>query len=315
MAPLSLNENDYSAVQVVHNVNYENAPTPYQEPKRVQFALETGNPSSSIILPVEETQSPAIQVAHTPSSMILQVEDLYNRAVDGGLCKYLVKTTPLKSHVKCIVISTKWLHSLQAATKVVLTLYDSHGQVKKRLDLFGTTSLTGSRPHRFISAKEQIVSKQAPGDHYQLECKVTLGENDKVTIKGLVCKIISSKTIGTPYQLTDLAFRKGTFVGRVDDEGYMHGKGSFHYLENGHTFVGHFEHGKWIKGVLYYGDKVKLTMNESRFDKTVDMSMTKRFQHNFQYFSKFSSKKTSVGERSESEIEEIPSSAFCGCFE
>lgn len=285
---------DTSPLQLLENDDNDNntAAVTHQKPKQVRFSLE---------------------IAKTPTSMILQVEEMSNRAVKGGLCKYLVKTAPLKSNVKCIVVSTKWLQASQAATKVVLTLYDSHGQVKKRLDLFGTTCATGSHPHRFITAKEQIISNQAHGDHYQLECKVTPGQDDNITIKGLLCKIISSKTIGTPYQLLDPGSRKGIFVGRVDDQGNMDGKGSFHYLENGHTFVGHFKHGKWIQGVLYYGDNVKLTMKESKFDESTDAFMMKRFQHKFQCFSKFSPKKTSI-EDLDFGIEETPSLAFCGCM-
>jgi len=249
------------------------------------------------------------------SSILLQVHEMTNREVKGGACKYLLKTEPLLSGVKCIIVSSKLVQSFKAESKLVLTLYDCDGQVKKRLDLFGNIRETPSSPNRMIFAKEQIISALSHGDYYRLECKVAPGQSDFITLKGLSCKIISSTTIGSPHQLTDFANRKGTFVGFLDYEGKMNGKGSFHYLENGFTFVGQFDHGAWIKGVLYYGDIVKLTMKDSKWEETRDTALIKKFPHNFQTIvKKFSKRKLSWKVSGSSSDDDTPPLGLFGCM-
>lgn len=295
MAPLL--DTDHSSLQVLDNVLND------------QYA-----PALTIKQQLIENTS-STQDVDSRSSIVLQVNEMTNREVKGGVCKYLMKTEPLLSGVKCIIVSTKLLQSSKAESKIVLTLYDCHDQVKKRLDLFGKIRDTPSSPNRTIFAKEQIISALSHGDYYQLECKVTPGQTDFITLKGLSCKIISSRTLGSAHQLTDLANRKGIFVGFLDYEGEMNGKGSFHYLENGFTFVGQFDHGAWIKGVLYYGDIVKLTMKDSKWDETRDTALMKIFPHNFQTIvKKFGKRKLSWKNSVSSSGDDTPPLGLCGCM-
>ena len=94
----------------------------------------------------------------------------------------------------------------------------------------------------------------------------------------------------------------------------MNGKGSFHYLENGFTFVGQFDHGAWIKGVLYYGDIVKLTMKDSKWDRTRDTALLIIFPHNFQTTVKKFSKRKLSWKSSVSSSDDTPPLALCGCM-
>jgi len=295
MAPLL--DTDHSSLQVLDNVLNE------------QYL-----PALTIKQQILKNTS-STQDVDSRSSILLQVNEMTNRKVKGGVCKYLMKTEPLISGVKCIIVSTKLLQSYKADSKIVLTLYDCHDQVKKRLDLFGKICETPNSPNRMIFAKEQIISALSHGDYYQLECKVAPGQTDFITIKGLSCKIISSTPIGSAHQLTDLANRKGIFVGFLDYEGEMNGKGSFHYLENGFTFVGQFDHGAWIKGVLYYGDIVKLTMKDSKWDETRDTALMIIFPHNFQTtVKKFGKRKLSWKNSISSSYDDTPPLGLCGCM-
>ena len=245
--------------------------------------------------------------------MQLTVLGMVNHKVAGGNCKKLVTGGILQENVKCIIVSTEWFHNLEGASRLILTLYDNLKRVQKRIDVFGKPPKRGFTAYRYFSHYEPIVALAKPGYFYQLEIKVAKGQEDAVTLAGLVCKVIPSSAIGESFDFIDQEGVRGRYRGEALN-GKPDGKGVIDY-ESGRTFVGFFVNGKWSKGVEYHGNDVICTMLNGMWNDEIDMALAKEFDYKVHFFIRPTSKsKKVVAPAAENTKKASDTSAFCGAF-
>lgn len=261
-------------------------------------------------------------------SSVMYISELNNRRIQGGSCKILVKSEPIQNKYKGIIISCIQMSSAFSSSKLVLTLYTADGKVKKRLDLFGILPSTGRRGFRYLKENEKIVSEVAAGDFSQLETKVDV-EEDYITVKRLICKAISwsdmcSITLGKdPY-----SGKKGFYIASQDENGKPHGRGSFHFSDNGCTFCGWFHRGKWVEGVLYFLHNAKLSVTNRKWDRKINEVLLRTYKQSAKFYTRSKRPSSNLLRIENTTTEEpnkvslstvhdnIPSSdlPFCGCF-
>lgn len=267
--------------------------------------------------------------SHEYLSNVMYISELNNRHILGGSCKILVKSDPIQNRYKGIIISCIQMSSAMSSSKLVLTLYTSDGKVKKRLDLFGKLPPTGRRGFRFLKVNEKIVSEAAAGDFYQLETKVDV-EEDYITVKRLICKAVSwSDMCSITFGKDPYSGKKGFYIASQDENGKPHGRGSFHFSDNGCTFFGWFHRGKWVEGVLYFLYNAKLSVTNRKWDRKINEELLRTYKQNAKFYTRSKRPRsnllrieniTTEGSKNDSSLSSVhanvPSSdlPFCGCF-
>lgn len=266
--------------------------------------------------------------SHEHLSSVMYISELNNRQIQGGSCKILVKSEPIQNKYKGIIISCIQMSSTMSSSKLILTLYNSDGKVKRRLDLFGKLHSTGRRGFRLLKENEKIVSEAEAGDFYQLETKVD-AEEDYVTVKRLVCKAISwsnmcSITCGKdPY-----SGKKGFYIASQDENGKPHGRGSFHFSDNGCTFCGWFHRGKWVEGVLYFIHSAKLSVTNRKWDRKINEELLRTYKQNAKFYTRSKRSRSNLlrienitsGRSNNVSLSSVHANTqssdlpFCGCF-
>jgi len=154
-----------------------------------------------------------------------------------------------------------------------LALYDNEGGLVTRCNLFGTYRASGysygNHPARILHAEDDIVSKARPGFQYALEFTVGGGGGHRLNVKAWYCKIFfvnssfDASRIGT-YYMADPEGDDGLYIGQLDANGKSDGKGELVYYDKD-IFVGKFEYGSMVEGVLYNGTRALDTMVNGRW--------------------------------------------------
>jgi hypothetical protein len=249
--------------------------------------------------------------------MVLMVDNLLQTMVGDGTSVILVKSGPLYASVNRIMISAHEIFqgsSLAGAgadaggrSKLILALYNDRSQPVAQKDVFDSSMGQTSRAfceivkdesndgnhhhhhhqHRQDDKKEDIISMAKPGFFYQLEYHIPKDTREKVSLHGLICKIIpNASTNNHSLPMKDPEGESGRYMGPTDTVGHAHGKGIFDY-ENGCTFVGDFVHGKFFRGVYYKCTEIHGTMKNGKWDeRDMDKSLTRDYVYNPRFFSR-----------------------------
>jgi hypothetical protein len=238
--------------------------------------------------------------------MILMVDNM-TQSVVGGNSIVLVKSGPLYTSVNRIMISANEMFQESSSggrSRLVLALYNDRGQLVTKKDVFDNYKGRKSRAFCEIGINsgdddddndghhEDIISMARPRYFYQLECQVAKGTQEKISFRGLICKIIPTSINATIQpgnrlvRMKDPEGESGRYMGPVDVVGHAHGKGIFDY-ENGCTFVGDFVHGKFFRGVYYRASQIHGTMKNGKWDeREIDRTLAKDFVYEVRIFSR-----------------------------
>ncbi len=233
--------------------------------------------------------------------MILMVDGVVQN-VRGPNNKLLLKGGILQDSVRCIYATGEKFADVEGMSRILLTLRDESKNVVEQVDLFGKSTNKNYSPHRLMDENDPIVSEARPGYFYQLECEVSSGHQDTVTLAGLLCKIIpSSLSAPVMIEMTDPEGAKGWYTGPLNINNKATGKGSFHYF-SGHTFIGEFNNGSWRRGAYYRGIVAAGSMKDGKWDppEKLDMKLVGKFPIKAHYFANRKTRKTEVLDKMES---------------
>jgi len=151
--------------------------------------------------------------------------------------------------------------------RFALVLQNERGSVVERCELFHHHSHSRTLPSstcNLFDNTDAIVAKASKGFVYKLEYMVPDGCNANIDVEGLICKIFPESFKSSSCRMSDQDNHMGLFLGSVDSNGKMNGKGSIEY-DDGKRFVGQFSKGLMTTGVLYRGPRPLFTMKHGKW--------------------------------------------------
>jgi hypothetical protein len=204
-----------------------------------------------------------------PPSLMLLIDRLKIKNTNQWITA--VESGRIEEKVYKILVSAETFQDHGRGTNrsfLALSLYDEMGKLIERCRLFEDPRQGKSNPHRAFGRRDRIVTNAKPGHTYKLEYMI--GSNAKrFQVEGLVCKILPISSSTFSYRMRDADGEEGLYIGSSNVEKYAHGEGCLEY-DDGTRFVGKFEEGSMVEGVLYRGSHIRQTMKRGRWTDYID---------------------------------------------
>jgi len=156
--------------------------------------------------------------------------------------------------------------------RFALVLYNEHDILVERCEIFQHHERSRvSKTFHLFDANDSIVTKATRGFTYKMEYIVGDGDDSSIDVKGFICKIFPDPYKSACYRMRDQRGEMGLFMGSVDRKGKAKGSGSMEY-DDGRRFVGEFQNGMMLSGVLYRGPCPVFTMKNTRWSTPPDLN-------------------------------------------
>ena len=165
---------------------------------------------------------------------------------------------------------------------LALGLYDENGEIVERCRLFDDHLNDDHEKHISFNSADYIVANAKAGYYYKLEYMIG-SSHEHVEVQGLCCKIIPTSTAESSYRMHDRDGYYGLYIGSTNAQKDAHGEGSLDY-DDGKRFVGLFQNGSMVNGVLFRGSQVICTMEGGKWSKIPDIDLIEKFPSNMIVF-------------------------------